>query len=156
MAMVSAVKVELFQSGRRVASEWCCRCDGFEVPSYHGCTKWALASTKIGEIRSASSNIECNGDPFVPPYHKVFLAIGSTYSFVVVDNNNDNLTWSFADGAMMYMSMHTSKNADDGSSLHIAFLRVLCRRERRQVLGLRRQKRKQWRRIWLHEPLLCW
>ena len=154
--MVSAVRVELFQSGRRVASEWCYRCDGFEVPSYHGCTKWALASTKIGEIRSASSNIECNGDPIVPPYHKVFLAIGSTYSFVVVDNTMttslgalQTVLWCICLCTLQRMLMTEAPYT-------LPFFESFAGGKGARLLGLRRQKRKQWRRIWLHEPLLCW
>ncbi|WP_315564828.1 transposase [Alloprevotella tannerae] len=40
----------------------------------------------------------------------MFLAIGSTYSFVVVDNNNDNLTWSFAHNALAERMNNTLKN----------------------------------------------
>ena len=61
----------------------------------------------------ATSQIECYGEAIVPPYRKVFSAIDSTYTYSVIDNNNDGTTWSYADGAMTYMSMRTYDDGDD-------------------------------------------
>lgn len=60
-----------------------------------------------------TSNIECTGTPLVPPYEKTFSTLESTYTYVVVDNNNDGVTWGYADGEMAYMSMKTQLDGDD-------------------------------------------
>lgn len=61
----------------------------------------------------ASSNIVCAGAALVPPYKNTFSSIDSTYTYSVVDNNGDGVTWSYADGAMMYLSMMANDDADD-------------------------------------------
>lgn len=72
-----------------------------------------MANNEGEQSEWSTSNIVCAGSAIVPPYSKTFSSIDSTYTYSVIDNNNDGTTWSYADGEMMYMSMRTYNDADD-------------------------------------------
>ena len=66
----------------------------------------AFNGDKAGE--TANTNYQCFGKPLAAPYASVFSSVHGAMTYEMVDNNQDNITWSYDAGtqSLFYLSMY--------------------------------------------------